>query len=48
MGGLEAGAFSGLIGSVVVSPVEMIKCSMQTSGRRFATSKDCLMYILKT
>lgn len=30
-GGLEAGAFSGLIGSALVSPVEMVKCTMQTS-----------------
>lgn len=46
-GGLEAGAVSGLVGSVVVSPVEMVKCTMQTSGNSFRNSKECLLYILR-
>lgn len=31
--GLEAGAFSGLIGCLVVNPVELVKIRMQVSDR---------------
>ena len=45
--GLEAGAFSGLVGAFVVSPVEMVKCKMQTMGTGRLTSSECLKEILR-
>lgn len=46
--GLEAGAFSGLVGALVVSPVELIKCKMQTSSQIKMSSSQCLRQILMT
>lgn len=47
-GGLEAGAVSGLLGALLVSPVEKIKCTMQTQTNTFKTSKQCLLHLFKT
>ena len=46
--GLEAGAFSGLVGALVVSPVELIKCKMQTLQGIRISSSECLKEIIKT
>lgn len=45
--GLEAGAFSGLIGSLIVSPVELVKCKMQTIQGVEISSSNCLQQIFK-
>ena len=45
--GLEAGAFSGLVGALVVSPVELVKCKMQTISGVQISSSQCLRQIFK-
>lgn len=45
---MEAGAFSGLIGSFIVNPVELVKIRMQAGNNNFSTSAECLKSILKT
>ena len=46
--GVENGAFAGLVNTVVVSPVELVKCHMQLDkGGRFKSSSDCAKAILK-
>jgi len=44
--GLEAGAFSGLVGALIVSPVELIKVKMQTMEGISISSSQCLKQIL--
>ena len=45
--GIENGAFAGLVNTVVVSPVELIKCKMQLDEKKFKNSRECLKFILK-
>ena len=45
--GMEAGAFSGIIGSLVVNPVELVKVRMQAGNNHFSSSAECLKSILK-
>jgi solute carrier family 25 carnitine/acylcarnitine transporter 20/29 len=46
--GLENGTFAGLIISFIVTPTELIKCTMQMdSHNRYKNSKDCLNSIIK-
>lgn len=40
--GLEAGAFSGLVGALIVSPVELVKCKMQANSHLKQSSSECL------
>lgn len=45
--GIENGAFAGLVNTVIVSPVELIKCKMQLGDKIYKNSKDCMRDILK-
>jgi solute carrier family 25 carnitine/acylcarnitine transporter 20/29 len=45
--GMEAGAFSGVIGSLIVNPVELVKCRMQINYGQFKSSVDCLHGIIR-
>lgn len=45
--GIEAGAFSGVIGSLIVNPVELVKCRMQADHGRFRNSAECLHTIVR-
>ena len=45
---MMAGAFAGLANSMIVGPVELIKCKMQDHRLNFSTSKDCLNHVIKT
>jgi solute carrier family 25 carnitine/acylcarnitine transporter 20/29 len=45
--GIEAGAFSGVIGSLIVNPVELVKCRMQVDKGQFKSSVDCLHSIVR-
>ena len=45
--GMEAGAFSGIVGSFVVNPVELVKVRMQAGTGHFSNSAECLKSILK-
>lgn len=53
--GILAGAYAGLINTVVVTPIELIKCKMQVQshnkeiGRdiRFKNSFECFKFVLK-
>lgn len=44
---MEAGAFSGIVGSLVVNPVELVKVRMQAGTGHFSNSAECLKSILK-
>lgn len=44
--GIENGAFAGLVNTIVVSPVELIKCKMQLDTNKYANSHQCMMDIL--
>lgn len=45
--GIEAGAFSGIIGSLIVNPVELVKCRMQADHGKFKNSAECLHKIVR-
>jgi solute carrier family 25 carnitine/acylcarnitine transporter 20/29 len=45
--GLKAGAFSGVIGSLIVNPVELIKCRMQADHGKYQSSAECLHQVLR-
>ena len=46
--GLEAGAFSGLVGAVIVTPVDLIKCKMQAGSSNQMSSSECLKEVIRT
>ncbi len=47
--GIENGAFAGLVNSIVVSPVELVKCRMQIDKDfKYPTSSHCAKHILRT
>lgn len=47
--GIENGAFAGLVNSIVVSPVELIKCRMQLDkDNKFLSSHHCAKEIIRT
>lgn len=47
--GLENGAFAGLVNTIVVSPVELVKCRMQLDkDSKFASSSQCAKEIIRT
>lgn len=46
--GIENGAFAGLVNTIVVSPVELVKCRMQLDKDfKYAKSSDCAKEILR-
>lgn len=45
--GIEAGAFSGVVGSLIVNPVELVKCRMQADHGKFSSSAECLHQIIR-
>jgi solute carrier family 25 (mitochondrial carnitine/acylcarnitine transporter), member 20/29 len=46
--GVENGAFAGLVNTIVVSPVELVKCRMQLDKEfKFAKSSDCAREIIR-
>ena len=47
--GIQNGAFAGLVNSIVVSPVELVKCHMQLNkDARYKSSSECARAIVRT